>query len=465
MFLGVVHANARKILASYVPHLPGHVHVVCSGNFSIETTLRANGYTGTLTGCDVSLYTCSLGAYLAGGDIPLGLNLDEFPEFEPLVPFLEDQEGRAAAVAVVLDSLQFYPRRNQYQCRMFGAYEKRFAALCEQTRERLRKKRDEVRLDSFHAQDGWERVGEIPATDEHAVMTFPPTYEAGYEKLYESLHRAFIWQQPQYEILTSGEQFAERIVSRPGPWVIGAELPTPELEAIVGRPIAQSPRGSGVNVYLYSNIESIKPKLLRREINVQEPTWARLTDADEITPESKLTIHRITSPEANYIRQVYVSVGQASAQYSYAVAVDGKLVGMLLFQDFAKGSFTIEGQPRQFECMYMMADLAISSGRYSRLSKLVLLAATSAEMRQDLERRTIKEVLYNVTTAFSRKPSSMKYRGIFKPLSRKEEGGVYHINYYARMGDHTLQEAMESWCKKHLPAAASKPMPSAQTNA
>ena len=340
MFQGVVHANARKVIASYVPFLPERVHVICSGNFSIETTLRMNGFAGHLTGCDVSLYTCSLGAYLAGLDIPVQVNAEDYPEFaDQFNEHIGDQQGRVACIAIALDMLEFRKQNNRYQQRMYSAYLRKIPELVEKTRARLEKKKEQVCLGGFFPQDGWERAGDIPVGEQDAVLTFPPTYSQGYEKLYAKLHEAFVWEQPEYVELTSGSEFARRITERGGPWIIGAEIPDTELENLTGPPVAVTPRGSDVSVYLYSNIEQLDGKVIRRHINTEEPEWPRLTDKDKITPKSRLEVHRIKSNEANYIRQVYVSaeVAQSSAQYSYAVSVGGKLAGLVLFQATTTG--------------------------------------------------------------------------------------------------------------------------------
>lgn len=250
MFQGVVHANARKIISKYIEHLPRNVHIVGSGNFSIETTLRANGYCGTITGCDISLYSCVIGAYLAGGKISVDLNSAEFPELTALESHLGDSEGTAAAVAVALQALRFRKRDNHYKRRMYNAHIRRLDALCEETRHKLRKKHSVVRLDEFYALDGWQRIAEIPSGDDHAIVTFPPTYSGGYERLYAELERAFHWEQPEYQDFSD---IAKSVAARSGPWIIGTEQPTAELEREVGEPIALSPRGSAVNISLYSN--------------------------------------------------------------------------------------------------------------------------------------------------------------------------------------------------------------------
>jgi hypothetical protein len=451
MFVGVVHANARKALVRYIPALPPNAHIICSGNFTIETTLRMNGYKGRLTGCDVSLYTCMLGAYFGGRDLRLEIDGAKVPELLAMEPHLHDQEGRAACVAVALDILQHWPRRNRFQERMWAAGVRRLDELVGKTREKLRQKREIMGLADFFPQDGWVRAGEIPPGPEHCVLTFPPTYAKGYEKLYKLLDEAFIWDRPPYKELTSGAEFTEKVIARPGPWIVGAEERIAENEKVLGvEPIAQCSRGTGVNVYLYSNMD-LPISVVRRSIQVKDPGIARLSDRDDITLDSSLTIHRMTSAEVSYIRQVYASVEipQGSAEWSYGVAVDGKLIGILLF-NYPAIVMNCPLDPQASEpgklpepvMVFMMADIAIASERYPRLSKLLLMASVSSELQRDLSHRAIFDFRYNMTAVFSKHPASMKYRGIFEMTDRKKKGDIYKLTYCARFGKWTLQEAM-----------------------
>lgn len=450
-FLGVVHANARKVIGNAVPAFPQRCHVLCSGNFSIEATLRLNGYEGFLTGSDVSLYTCALGLYFSGHDMILEMNVAAFPEMEPLAQYMTDACGKAAVVSLALDALPFYERKNPYARRMWRHYSNSWEQKVEKTRVRLEERKAVLRLDEFHPKDAWERAGEIPPGHDDMALTFPPTYEGGYEKLYKALEGLFVWNAPSYQILTTGEQFAQRLIERDGPWLYGTEKRTPELDELLGQPFADAPRDTQVKISLYSDLD-LGAMVLRREVGTEEPPWPRLTDHDEIGPQSKLTVHRVKSTQANYIRQVYASVeiGQASAAYSYAVAVDGKVIGILLFQEPTFG-MKLEGEDRRDTSMYMMADIAVSSVKYPKLSKLLLAASLSKELRHDLESRTIRSLEYNVSTAFSTNPVSMKYRGMFKLHTRKQEpSGVYVLNYFGHMGQWTLKAALKLWRAKHV---------------
>ena len=82
------------------------------------------------------------------------------------------------------------------------------------------------------------------------------------------------------------------------------------------------------------------------------------------------------------------------------------------------------------------------------------------------ERAAGRRVRYLKTTAFSNKPESMKYRGIFRLEGRKEnpppsktatesddlDAGFYakrySINYVGLMGQWTLAEGLAKWKKK-----------------
>lgn len=58
-----------------------------------------------------------------------------------------------------------------------------------------------------------------------------------------------------------------------------------------------------------------------------------------------------------------------------------------------------------------------------------------------------------VTTARSQNPVSMKYRGIFQKLSRREdpEAGGYVIQYGANLVQQSPQKIYETWWKKYGP--------------
>ena len=99
--------------------------------------------------------------------------------------------------------------------------------------------------------------------------------------------------------------------------------------------------------------------------------------------------------------------------------------------------------------IYLMSDLAVDSSAVPRLAKLVLMCLLSEEVRQELCRKYIEDFHYIGTSAFSRHPVSMKYRGVFKKHTRKETVDGYMLNYYAAFTGKSLPKSLAAWKKKY----------------
>ena len=85
--------------------------------------------------------------------------------------------------------------------------------------------------------------------------------------------------------------------------------------------------------------------------------------------------------------------------------------------------------------IYLLSDFPVAPTDYKHLAKLVLYAALSSEGKLLAERATNHRVRTMITTAFTNKPVSMKYRGLFNLLARKEnpewaEGQTTADTYY-----------------------------------
>lgn len=446
----------RKILAAYIDKLPGSIHICCSGNFTLETLLRLNGHTGKLTGCDVSLYTCAVGSYLGNYDLRI----------EPTNDLLElyGEEGfnptpidRAAAVALALDYAQFERGKNYYQRRQMAAYHRQWNELVEGTKKRLEKKKAAVGDYEFFPMDARDRIKQIGKDD--LLLTFPPTYEGGYERLYAVLETLFDWDQPDYQILTAETEFIQMVLDRDGPYMVGIESRKEDVEELLGDPVAQAPRDTGVLIYLYTNLPQVTSMVVRREIPIKTRNWKRIDEDHEITADSKIEIHRIESPEANYIRQVYIdpNMAQGQALYNYAITVDGAIIGLLMLEDRSL-SVKIDGELKK-SIIYLKGDFALPCERYPRLSKLNLMVAASKEIQGLLQRGAIAEYTSILTHAFTNHPQSMKYRGVFKLLRRdelKDDTKKYKLAYHKEFTKDSLDEVMRKWAKKFLPKKSKK---------
>jgi hypothetical protein len=67
-----------------------------------------------------------------------------------------------------------------------------------------------------------------------------------------------------------------------------------------------------------------------------------------------------------------------------------------------------------------------------------------------LEKLNVLRVHTIVTTAFTEKPVSMKYRGVMELIKRgKSEDGKQFLNYQAHFNDLTWKEVLQEWLTKH----------------
>ena len=171
------------------------------------------------------------------------------------------------------------------------------------------------------------------------------------------------------------------------------------------------------------------------------PLLLPVVDAvDEITADSIVEIRRVALPYFEFVRAKYLAKHIATAAPSAAalVLVDGKVAG----------AFGIVAERYRSNGAYLLSDFAVS--RQGRLSKLVLYAALSREAQLLIEQVLNRRIRRLLTTAFSEHPVSMKYRGLFKLVSRKpQEDGRFQLNYESPTGRWTLQEGFETWLKKN----------------
>src|SRR5260370_8617875 len=134
MFVGAINTDLRSIIAALAPAWKGlAVHVGCSGNFTIERILGSLGLL-ELHSNDVSLYSCSIGHYLAGEPFYVTVKDDRLAWLEP---FLAPGIPTITTLLLCTTMLQYWDRDNPYHRRMFGAYKTRFADLHAKTLAKL----------------------------------------------------------------------------------------------------------------------------------------------------------------------------------------------------------------------------------------------------------------------------------------------------------------------------------------
>ena len=431
MFVGSINRDVRAMLAEIAPSWKGRpVYVGCSGNFTVERVVHAAGLT-EMHGNDVSLYSCALGSTLARCPLAVGVKDDRFAWMSA---YLEPGLPTVATLLLSLEYLKFVDRWEPYHTRMRQLYEDRWDVLHAQSVAKVQQVIDGVTLTSFTPGDVGAFVQEAP--DDAVVVTFPPTYELGYERLYKKLDAVFAWDAPIYPIFDE-DAFATLVetLQTKAAWMTMRDREVPALaDFLVGR--VQTSNGmKPVFVYAkqdaYARLTTVRQKT--------DPVPFARADGP-VTGDLKLV--RLTSGQLNHLRSQYLAstIVPAGAMVNLGVVVGERLVGAMAFSTpLYLGNFCDA---------YMMCDLAVAPTPHKRLAKLVLAAALSTETKAIVEQSFNTRVRRIGTTAFTKKAASMKYRGLFTVHNKKDDS----INYVADAGRWSLAEGMAWWWTKHRSA-------------
>lgn len=432
MFVGSINQDLRSFVAEITRSWDvTDIYVGCSGNFTIERILKERGF--NLHGNDVSIYSVMLGKYLAGEPMNMAIRMDEFRWLED---YMEEGIPRIATVLLCTTMLENLHRDEPYFTRRRSAYKKQWPRLHAETCVKVEKALHELKLASFYAGDVVEFTNTAPR--DQAYISFPPTYSGGYEKLYKALNDVFEWDEPVYEMFTP-ESFGSMLydVMEMKHWIISSDKPLPELEGYEVGTVQTSLRSKPVVIYSDQATKRITMPHQKTELLKVN----RMGPEDEITENSKITLKKITQAQMNTLRSLYLNAGiaPAAAGVNLAILIDGKLIGAM---GLSKSTFGAG--------IYLMSDFVIRPLGYKRASKLVLACVLSIEVKRICEQMINQKVDIVQTTAFTDKPVSMKYRGLFDLTSRKENPN--RLNYSSAAGQWTLQEALATWVKKHSKA-------------
>ncbi|GHD98548.1 hypothetical protein GCM10010339_06160 [Streptomyces alanosinicus] len=319
--------------------------------------------------------------------------------------------------------------------RVVRSYRDQWKAKHAETVDRL--SRTDVALASYEVEDVRSWLQKVPR--DAPVCSFPPFYSNGYEKLYEPLNTHFDWDAPEYEPLSDADVVGVlgAITDRPY-WLTASNHDVPELHPYLRGVIKATPRAAPF--YVYASVARTRIVAPRQPI---EPVKApRLRAGDELV--GPLTLALLKPGQFNALRSRYLNPRIAPGAANLAVAVKdgkGKILGVFAM---APSSYTPDEA-------YLLSDFAVAPTDYPRLSKLIVLAATSSEAQLLCQRAFSRRIRAVSTTAFSNNPVSMKYRGLLRLTKRgpsNEDGWKYQLQYQGAMGGHTLADALQTWAKR-----------------
>ena len=448
MFRGTLPADAQNIVIEIVKSWNvDTIHVGCSGNMTIERGVYNAGIKN-IHANDVTIYSCALGNYFAGNKLELKPkeNIPEEYKFM-LKRFESDSEKLATVLLMSKFQINMYKEVEYYKKQLEEA-EKQWDDMIDKTIAKLEK--TEFRLESFYAGDVKEFVDFVD--DNSGFVSFPPFFSGDYEKMYANIESIIDWQPPQYELL--GEDGVWEIFKKAmgkKNWLFGTMYPEESLEEhLVG---VCKTTNRGVPIYLYAS--SGPKRLVMPNQKIESVRIPRLYAGMEIG--QKISIKRLSMGQFSTLRSEYMNANivPGSPSTMWGVVVDGMLIGCFAYM-LGDKNMNIETP-----YMYLLSDFPVSKTDYPRLSKLIVYCALCKEMKEFCEQQFGTRMRSIVTTEFTKRPVSMKYRGILKLYNRRKleaEGAdgnpdrkeeKYQLNYVAPFGEWTLQEGFDMWKSKH----------------
>jgi len=406
------------------------IYIGCSGNFGLERAL--SGLSVRLHSNDVSLHAGALGAYLTGQ--PFTITVRD-PGYDWLAPYLGSPLDIVATLLVSTSMLQGYGQDALYWQRIHAAYKKRFPQLQESTKAKIEPILAQIKVADFFAGDVLDYLEQIPPSA--GVILVPHT--RGLHRLYGPLDKVFEWlEQPPFQVFSKETiPWLRTWLSAHDHWLLFSEI---EMEGLGDYLRGSSKSGyRAVPVNCYGDMEHAR--IAMPHLAAQPPGFPVMDGDYVIDDNSCLQLMRVKAPVFRWLRDAYLKkvVAPADPDYDFVVLVDGRIIGIIGIS----ASLYFGGD---WCDAYMMCDVAVGGTRYPHLSKLVLAASLSKELKLLIPNPTISATLKRIgTTAFTDNPVSMKYRGAYKIHSRKPGA----LNYVGNSGRWTLKEAFLWWKRLH----------------
>jgi hypothetical protein len=411
-------------------------YVCCSGSFRVDGALKSKWPELKVHSNDISLLSVALGR-LAIRD-PLIFT------FTGRLAFIEDfLTGRAplervSAILVAMEMAR-YSGNNEYAGVHWTHYQAAFPKFLDKANKKIGEFLVRSRVDSFSVCDF--RIHAARAVRSGGcIVAFPPTYKGGYERMYKLLDQNTEWERPAYDIWDPAgiEEWITELANAGARYCVFADQRFEEL-----KPSLEFLQPTNKPIYVYANFEGSS---LRRRSNNATPFRYQPVVPQHLRHDTAVTIAVTDGPRMNYLKDVYLAkhIYHVAGMFNFLVYLDKKLAGGIIMSRSKWGDT---------ESIYMLSDFSVT--REGRISKLIAGLAVSEEIMRWVRTRLLQDVRHIFTTAFTDKPVSMKYRGVFALHSRKPG----QLQYRGDARGQTAQQIYEAWWARNAAKHAETNVP------
>lgn len=411
------------------------VYCACSGNYTTDKMLSAMGF--TVHSNDVSLYSKLIADYVLGKDETVVTIKDE--KFAKVFANWEETPlKKLCMVMYMMHIANLLPQKNEYQIEMLEIFMMKEQAekFYRSTIAKLKKGGLDFKIKDFYYGDFADF---LKAKKGKGIgIAFPPTYKGGYEKMFKAVEDTFEWKHADYNIFDP-KQADELFLSflKKDRNLIYTDR---EFDLLSEYETAQIVLGPGKKpVYLYSSIEE-HPKgyYVERPQKPQHSKYKTVPMDFVFDENTKINVKVVPKEDVNYFKGFYMS---NKVDYT-----DGGDLALMFFADgmaFGFASFS-KYSSRRFGELLGLSDFVVNSNT-KRLSKLLIMLELTHDVRMMIARSVQEyyDIIY--TPVYTKKPVSMKYRGVFK-LEKREPG---KLTYCGTFNNSTINETYKKWLKNN----------------
>lgn len=444
MFFGTTPAPVRDYLASEIRRIaPARVFEPCAGNFVLSLVCGAIDPKIQVISGDVSLYSVAIGHAFANQDGGIRLK-DEWLEKYPYFKGKTSPQEIGAAIIYWAELAKHLGKQHvkYYQSLVrdlnenVDRYMSGILSKIERARETLGNNY------RFVAQDAAVSIQEAEKGD--FVLYDPPYYMGDYEKEYEALCKCFDFPEIPYTEITpelKNTHLKELAVKGTHTFFRCEEVPEiPSYEVVFDYLY----KANGKKYFVLSNSNCTPAQGWKTVMPTKKARFDVLWNAD-LTADSKIQIIPVEGAIGNHYRLLWTKKAlMRDAGEKFLLTADGKVCGVISIMSAEQYGHT-------YACL--IADAAPLNTPYRRLGKLVLHAILNDEFLESINRKFLWQHEGFTTQAYTDSPVSMKYRGLFELIDRKQQapsGHKFALTYRAnKFKWKTIQEAYDAWFKRY----------------
>lgn len=468
VFLGSLEAPERKLITQLLeaPSIRSRYSALAepaAGAFAVATMAAAAGWDRSRMGLsDVSIFSAALGC--AVNDEPID-RLQVRIDGEPLA--VDGPPARQAATLLyehllLRNAAHFERSPSAYLQAIIDELERSRDEQLKVLTERVEKVVDRVRGARYRDLDLLDHLDEALDDAGTFIVLNPPTYRAGFEKMFDTGGR-LEWAEPPYQMFDPAAGVADVMAKAADAPALLLCLQMAEPDKVAGPPVyARAGGKDGTRTYYLSNrpdevLEALGGQRVTPRAsagNVQRPQSPLFGPDAEITRDTRIEVAQLASPVAQYLKELWVHrIWSKPAGQNFAVLLDGK-IACIFGLDFAP---MLSGRSPDGHWVRDSVLLTYSFGPahplYPRLTMLGVRCA--------MQRATIRaaggskmsvhaEAAQHVVTAMlTPYPEIKSHRGVMKLMSRNKDAEQgYRLVYRGDITDRGYPDVLGEWLAK-----------------